>query len=106
MDLVICRWRSKKVVVVAILLRVKVSEKQWNSGRLGAWEFSRWRCPRRRRASGTTGCPQKEMRSQEGAQLFVALGRCSDFLLSPTIGLPARRVCCLFGMLLMKWNSG
>jgi len=36
MDLVICRWRSRRMVVVAILLRVKVSEKAVELGTVGS----------------------------------------------------------------------
>ena len=56
-------------------------------------------------ASGTVMCPRREGQFREGARPFSASGRCSDFLLGTAMGPPVRQVCCLFRMLLIRWNT-
>ena len=114
----ICRQRSERTIVVAILLGAKVSEREWTSGRLWAWEFSERRCSQkkerlpkqlsvlgRRNDLRNSWVSSKGEWSWEGYRPFSTSRRYSEFLLGPAMSMSVRRVYCLFGMLLTRWNT-
>jgi len=53
-------------------------------------------CPRRGAVSGITECPRREKRFRKGAQ---------PVFFGPAMGVPVRRVCCLFGILQTRWDT-
>ena len=98
----ICRRRSKRTVVVTIFLGTKVSGKEWTTRRLETWECSGQRCPR------------KEKRHREhlsilgrrsGVGKVLGFSRLQKDARTFFLGLPVRRVCCMFSLLLMRWKT-